>query len=75
MECKVGQLALTGVATMQLQPLSPVIHSALVFVSFHHYLAAVFCSLPHTHNHAVRMNAHTNVTDCQTVTQTQQCFK
>lgn len=31
-----------------------------------------FCSLSHTHNHAVQMNAHTNVTDCETVTHTQQ---
>lgn len=33
-----------------------------------------FSSLSHTHNHAVQMNAHKNVTDCETVTHTQQCF-
>lgn len=33
-----------------------------------------FCSLSHTCSHAVQMNAHTNVTDCETVTHIQQRF-
>lgn len=31
-----------------------------------------FCSLSHTHNYAVEMNAPIHVTDCETVTHTQQ---
>lgn len=42
-------------------------------VSPSHYFAVLLSlSLSHTHNHAVQMNAHTNVTDCKTVTHTEQ---
>ena len=38
----------------------------------HYFVLLLSLSLSHTHNHAVQMNAHTNVTDCETVTHTQQ---
>lgn len=63
--------------TTQLQPLLPVIHLDLVCGSLHLSASLTFlqsffffCSFSHIHNCAVQMNAHTNVTDCETVTHT-----